>query len=411
MEKGNVKRRILFVDDEPRILKGLQRMLRKMRHEWIMAFADSGNTAMAMLAKDKFDVIVSDMRMPGMDGSQLLSNVQKKYPLIVRIVLSGHSDHKMILKSVRPAHQYLSKPCDPELLQSTISRACALRDILTHKSLKRIVSQTEFIPSLPSLYTQVMEELRSPDGSIKKVGKIIANDLAMTAKILQLANSAFFGTPSHVSDPIQAVHLLGLDTVRALVLSIGVFSKFEGTALSTLNIENIYRHSFRTGALARKIAETENGDREMVDNTFMAGMLHDLGKLVLIANFPDIYHKIFKLSHHENLPFHLAEEKIIGATHAEVGAYLLGLWGLPDAIVEGVAFHHNPEKAPSRGFTPLTAIHAANILEHHGHGAPGEEEVLKYFDPNYLNMFNLHEKIPAWNSISQQIESKVSTHN
>jgi putative nucleotidyltransferase with HDIG domain len=398
------------VDDEPRILKGLQRMLRKMRHEWIMAFAESGNEALAMLAKYKFDVIVSDMRMPGMDGSQLLSNVQEKYPLIVRIVLSGHSDHKMILKSVRPAHQYLSKPCDPELLHATIGRACALRDILTHESLKRIVSQTEFIPSLPSIYTQVVEELRSPDGSIKKVGEIIAKDLAMTAKILQLVNSAFFGTPSHVSNPGQAVQLLGLDTVKALVLSIGVFSKFDGTTPSTRIIENIYRHSIKTGTLARKIATKENGDREMVDNTFMAGMLHDLGKLVLIANFPEKYQKIFELSRHENLPFHQAELEIIGATHAEVGAYLLGLWGLPDSIVEGVAFHHNPGNCPNSFFTPLTAVYAANILENHCHGAAGEGDVLENFNADYVKKFDLHEKISAWKNISQQIELEACTN-
>lgn len=396
MRKENAIRHILFVDDEPRILKGLQRMLRKMRHEWIMEFVQSGPEALELLAKKKYDVVVSDMRMPGMDGSQLLAKVQEDYPLTVRIVLSGQSDHESIMKSVRPAHRYLSKPCDPEILQSTISRACALRDLHKQDSLKRVISQTEFIPSLPSLYKEVMNELKSPDGSIEKVGKLIASDIGMTSKILQLVNSAFFGVPCHVTNPSQAVHLLGLDTVRALVLTIGLFSEFDNITLTKLNIEVIYTHSIKTGTLAKKIAKKEALDSELVDNSFMAGMLHDLGKLVLSANFPEIYHEVYELSKQENIQFHEAENEKIGVTHAEVGAYLLGLWGLPDSIVEGVAFHHSPENSLNYKFNPLTAVYAANILEKHCRKPIASEELLNFFDTDYLKKNDLLGKIQEW---------------
>lgn len=315
MKEGSEKRRILFVDDEPKILQGLRRMLRSMRHEWEMGFAESGPEALEMLEREPFDVIVSDMRMPGMDGSQLLSQVKQCYPMIVRIVLSGHSEHEMIMKSVLTAHQYLSKPCDSKTLISTVSRSCALRDLLGQESLKQIVSQTESLPSLPSLYTEIMEELRLSNGSIQKIGKIIEKDLGMTAKILQLVNSSFFGLPRHVSDPLQAVILLGFDTVRSLVLTIELFSKFDPATLSVMHIENIYKHSLQTGAIAREIAKMENMDEELIDNVFMTGLLHDLGKLVLAANYYEPYREVYELSRHGELTFHEAEIKVLGGGH------------------------------------------------------------------------------------------------
>jgi len=219
------KKRVLFVDDEPRILDGLKRMLRHMRDEWEMSFVESGEAALKVLESARFDVVVSDMRMPGMDGAELLTRVMERYPQIVRIVLSGHADKEMILKTVRPAHQYLSKPCDPEKLRSTVARASALRGLLADELLKQLVSQMSTLPSAPSLYNEVMNELRSGEGSVQRVGEIVSKDVGMTAKILQVVNSAFFGVPRHVESPAQAVSLLGLETIKALALSAQVFSQ------------------------------------------------------------------------------------------------------------------------------------------------------------------------------------------
>jgi putative nucleotidyltransferase with HDIG domain len=401
--QGEEKQRILFVDDEPKILKGFQRMLRNMRREWEMAFAENGYQALEMLSKQFFDVVVSDMCMPGMHGTELLERIMRDHPDTVRIVLSGHSDQKMILKSTIPAHRFLSKPCDAQVLISTVHRACALRDLLKHKSLKKIVSKIGALPSLPSLYTEIIEELKSPKGSIKKAGEIVGKDLGMSAKILQLVNSSFFGLPNHISNPSQAVLFLGLDTIKALALTIGLFSKLDTSILNTLNIKNIYEHSLNTGAIAREIARTENMEMETIDNSFMAGMLHDIGKLILALNFPDAYAEALKLADQEKVPFHDAEKKVIGATHAEVGAYLLGLWGLPDTIVEAVAFHHIPGKCSLKGFCELTFVHAANYIEHHGQTAANTKNIKDKFDKAYMSQFDLHDKLPTWEKISGKI--------
>lgn len=186
---------ILFVDDEPNVLRSIRRMLHGLRQEWDMKFVESGHEALSLLAKEAFEVIITDMRMPQMDGAQLLTEVKKQYPHMVRIVLSGHTDKDMILKSVQQAHQYLSKPCDAETLKSTISRTRARRSLLSQESLKRIVSKIDVLPSLPSLYAEIINELQSSDLSIQKIGQIISKDLGMTAKVLQMVNSAFFGIP------------------------------------------------------------------------------------------------------------------------------------------------------------------------------------------------------------------------
>ena len=187
------KRRILFVDDEPMVLKGLQRSLRKMRAEWEMCFTSSSREALNILSTEPFDVIVSDLRMPEMDGAQLMDEVKRRHPQVVRIILSGQVEQETTFKSVQLAHQSLSKPCDANVLKHTLNKLFGLRNLLEDESIKRIVSQTETLPSLPAIYTKVINELQAAEPSVQKIGDIISTDLAMTAKILQVVNSAFFG--------------------------------------------------------------------------------------------------------------------------------------------------------------------------------------------------------------------------
>ncbi len=397
-------KKILFVDDQPSVLQGLRRMLHGMRGDWDTSFAESGQEALDLLDKDKFDVIVSDMRMPGMDGAQLLAEVRERYPYIVRIVLSGYSDQETVLRSVAAAHQYLSKPCDVATLKSTISRACSLRALLSNESIQRCISTLKSLPSLPSLYVRLMDELRSPSPSIAKVGEVISSDVGMTAKILQLVNSAFFGISQHVSSPTQAVNLLGFETIKSLVLSAQVFSQFEAQRLPAHLASHLWDHSLATGAYARAIARLEDSDVRTSDHAFVAGLLHDVGKLVLAVNLFDRYSKALDLSERENLPLVTAELKTLGVTHAEVGAYLLGLWGLPDPIVEAVAFHHYPAECPTECFIPLTAVHVADIIQHEVH--PDATEVVSHADLDHLGRLGLGKRFDAWRDACESVNNK-----
>ena len=282
-----MKRNILFVDDEPMLLDGLRRMLRGMRDQWEMTFAEGGGAALEILKNKPVDVVVTDMRMPGIDGVQLLSQVRVLYPQIVRIILSGTTDKDMILKSIDAVHQFLTKPCDPDTLKTTIARACALRDTLTEKSLVNVVTGIDSLPSLPDLYTEVVKEVNSPNGSLNRVGEIIAKDVGMSAKILQLVNSSFFGLPQHVATPTRAVNLLGLETVKSLILSVKIFSQFGNSDLPGYSISSLWDHCMATGSIAKAIAKEKGMAPEGPDEAFTAGLLHDVGKLVLLDKLPE----------------------------------------------------------------------------------------------------------------------------
>ena len=386
---------ILFVDDEPNILGGLERMLRTMRHEWEMSFAGSGPEALKVLDEKTIDVIISDMKMPGMDGAELFQIVSQRHPHVVRIILSGYSERETNMKSVGTAHQYLSKPCESDVLKATINRVCSLRDLLTDETLQSLVSQLPTVPSLPLLYMELVEELGREDSSARKVGEIVKQDIGMTVKILQIVNSAFFGLRRRISDSREAVELLGLDTIGSLTLGLGVISQFESHT-SGIFFADLWTHSIAVGVMANKIAAAEN--RERANDAFTAGLLHDIGKVVLAVNLPEKFNAVRDLMTQENVSITDAEKHIFGATHAEVGAYLLGLWGLPTQVVQAVAFHHVPSDLHDGDFTALTAIHVANSIQDYL-DLDDANKLEPQFDMQYLEGIGLLGKVPEWQEI------------
>lgn len=393
-QEMNIKRSILFVDDEPNVLNGLERMLRPMRHVWTMSFAESGQQALEILKDRHFDVVVSDIRMPLMNGLQLLVEVKRLYPATVRMILSGESDREMTMKAVNVSHQFLNKPCNTETLKAAISRIGDLSDLLQNDSLKAMVSRVDSLPSLSSLYIEIMRELQSSNSSIKKIGDIISRDLAMTAKILKLVNSSYFSLPRHISSPEQAVLLLGLDTIKSLVLSLQVFSQFKVKGMPENYLSQLWDHSMVTAQTSKKIATEERQDQFLIDNSFMAGLLHDSGKLVMASCFNDQYSKVIS-SVGRSPSLTEKEKETFGVTHAEAGAYLMGLWGLPYPIIEAIAFHHSPGKSMTRQFTPLTAVYIANILEHEKSGYFRDKSKFE-IDHEYISAIDFKTTYPIW---------------
>lgn len=388
--------KILFVDDEVQVLKGLRRMLATMEDEWDTEFATSGTEALHTLSEDAFDVLVTDMRMPGMDGAELLKCVSKDHPEVVRIILSGQASRESVFRAVSPMHQYLSKPCDAETLRSTVSRACALRDALQSDSLQQLVSQITTLPSLPSLYQDVVDEVQSPDGSIKRVGEIVSQDPGMTVKILQIANSSLFGLRASVFSPVQAVSLLGMEAIQSLVLSIGVFQQFNGKTLPGVSIESLFERCVAVGGCARLIAKAEKCDESVVDCAFTAGMLQDIGRLVLAMGMPEQYTVVLKQVDTQR-PLSNVEFDILGATHAFVGAYLLELWGMPQPMAETVAFHESPEDSHDVSFTALTALVAANRLSTIGTASSSTAEEESFH--RYIDKIGMSHRLPVWREI------------
>ncbi len=399
------KRRILFVDDEPLVLKGLQRTLRKMRNEWGMAFTASGREALDILSKQPVDVIVSDLKMPEMDGMQLLTEVRTQYPHVVRIILSGHLEHELTLQSVQYAHQNLSKPCDSEILKQTLAKLFALRDIMADESVKKIVSQIESLPSLPAIYNEIIEEMQSEDPSIKKVGDIISKDLSMTAKILQVVNSVFFGLSRKINSPTEAVLLLGLETIKSLVLSVKIFAEFSQKKFSWFNIDALFNHSMSVSTYTKTIIKTEKLGQDLINYSLMAGLLHDLGKLILATNLQKPYKEVLTAAKGSDRNLWDLEYEAFGTSHAEIGAYLMGLWSLETPIIEAIAFHHCPANSMSQNMGLLTAVHIGNAIDHNGQPSTNGNTDLQY-DSQYLDTLGLADRIPEWRQVCNELSER-----
>lgn len=404
-----MKKRLLFVDDEPNILQGLKRMLRSHRDKWDMAFAEGGQQALEIMQQESFDAVVSDMRMPGMDGAQLLEEISQRHPDTVRIVLSGHSGEELVMRSVGPSHQYLAKPCEPELLETTLNSAFALRDRLGDGKLRTLISGLTSLPSLPVVYNEVVQKLRSDDASVADIGEIIAGDPGLMTKIIQLVNSAYFGLARNVSSPAEAAAMLGIDTLKGLVLSIGIFSQFEQSTLDRLAPVDIWNHSLTVGKLAKSIAKSQDADKLLMEQAYMGGMLHDMGHLILAANLPDEYSQIKHQVSDENLDLLVAEERVVGATHADVGAYLLSLWGIPQAVVAAVGYHHRPAKLLEKEFSAVTAVYAAEVIVHGVSEEPGADSpAYSEFDLEYLEGLGLADRLPEWITLFTALEEDAA---
>ncbi len=389
-------KRILFVDDEPMVLTGLKRSLRPMRSEWDMVFAAGGDEALAALDRQGFDIVVTDMRMPGMDGAQLLEEVQKRSPQTLRMVLSGQSDRETILRSVNPAHQFISKPCEGEELKSRLIRAFALKDLLQNPGLRELVAKLDHLPSLPRVYLQLNEELRRAEPSMERIDELIGADMAMTAKILKLVNSAFFCLPCEISRASHAVKLLGLDTLRTLVLTAHVFEQFQSPLLAVEEMQEISDHSLAVSHSARKIARFEQADQHIQDQSFTAGLLHDAGKLILASALGEQYQQVLVHNEKAGVGLYAAEREVLGCSHAEVAAYLFGLWGLPSAIIEAVAWHHDPAGSLSVKFSPLAAVHVASA--HHDEQRSSRLQDRTPIDAAFLAAIGCGERENVWRS-------------
>lgn len=396
--------RVLFVDDEPSILSGLRRMLRPYRNDWDMSFSEGGEQALGLMDQDPFDVVVSDMRMPGMDGVELLSKVKQAHPDTIRIALSGHAEMEMLLESVQVTHQFLAKPSDAEHIRNVISQALALRQMLSNPNLRACISSIDMLPSLPSLYSQVTSIAASPDGTLKDIGKVISEDISMTAKILQIVNSAFFGLAREISSAEEATTILGLDVVRSLILSVKVFSLYDQRTCA-IDLEQLNQHCQCVGILAKTIAKQEGLPAKACDFALMAGMLHDIGKLILATSFPDQYKEVY--GNNQQTTDSQLEREAFGVSHAEIGAYLLGVWSLPNPVVEAVAYHHIPDKAVEHRFSSLTAVHVADALIYQKENN-SIAELTAGLNMDYISRFADEDKLESWQQATAELFGEVN---
>lgn len=369
---------VLFVDDDASVLEGLENRLRPWRKQWSMRFARSGEIALGLLAQRGADVVVSDMRMPGMDGAALLGEVRRRQPEAVRIMLSGQTDRDGLLRTLPVAHQFLSKPCEGERLHAVIERACALRARIAGPAVKAAVTSMGSLPVLPRLYWDLVAEIDRADASPACIAAIIQQDVAMTARLLQVVNSAFFGFARPIHGAREAVTLLGIEPVRALLLSVELFRGMSRLAQPAgLDLQRMQQHALEVSALTDSLMT----DPALRATAVAAGMLHDIGEMVLHLASPAEQQAAIHAAVQRGATPLQAERAVFACTHAEVGAYLLSIWGLPQPLVEAVAFHHAPAQLDPQHFGIAGALHVAEWRAGHAAGEMPDDDAL---DRDYL---------------------------
>ncbi len=395
-----MKRRVLFVDDDPNVLAGLRQRLRRQRDKWDMTFVEGGERAVATLAESAVDVIVSDMRMPGMDGVALLKRVQEEHPEVVRIVLSGHAEMEAAMRAVPVAHQFLSKPCEAGVIEEVVERACFLQDVVNDDTVKAVVGRIESLPTLPAVYAQLQRAMADPDVTVAKVADILEQDLALAAKVLQLVNSAFFRLARTMSRVQDAVSYLGFATIKQVVLAAEVFEERPGN--HAIDLVALQRHSLLTASIAARMFE----DKKVRDDAFVAGLLHDIGKLLLAVDLPDHMDRVVAGCRGGGASMHEVEVGLGTATHAEIGAYLLGIWGLPYPIVEAVTHHHTPSRVPSTELDLVAAIHVGDVLAHEV--APASIGGAPALDPTYVDALVGPADLERWRGHAEEAAAETA---
>jgi putative nucleotidyltransferase with HDIG domain len=392
-----MRSRILFVDDEPLMREFYAMVGSILGPEYEVFTAPGGKEGLEFLENTPVDIVVSDLVMPEMNGQEFMTAVSHDHPESMRIVISAHEDQLTVAQCLMFGHRYFSKPFDLKGLAAVLKRICHLKHQVGSEKLKRVISGLGAIPTPPRIYLHLTEALNSPYSSIDEVGEIVQQDAGLTLKLLQIANSVHFGAARRIVTPMEAVQMVGLEILRGLVLCIHAFKFYQDKNFKSLSPSELWDHSLRTAAVARKLARYENLPDTLCEEAFISGLLHDIGKLVMAANADTEYQIVMQRSRAEGVPVDRIEQEIFGATHAQVGAYLLGLWGLPEPVVNNVELHHSLDLVSNSGFCPAAAIHIAQFLDR-------SSNRISQLDTHFLKKIGVENRVSEWEKLVAETE-------
>ncbi|MCP4550257.1 MAG: HDOD domain-containing protein [bacterium] len=386
------KLKIMFVDEEPDVDSSLRSMMDSRFGDWDQTYVSGGEEALStIMTEGQFDVIVTDIRQPQKCEADLFKEIGALHPETIHIALAGAADNDMVKHSLGFANRCLMRPSTAEEINSTIIRSLKLRTLLKDEKLHKQVANIRSLPTPTDIYLELIAAIQDPDASSGNVARIIARDVGLTAKLLQILNSAFFGLPTRVTDVLHAVTLLGLETVQSIVISAGIFNSFAVKGMGAMTAESLSNHSIRVGSLARSISRDLGLPVRVREDALLAGMLHDVGKLVELTYMRDELKQILDMSRLSGLPFRQAELAVMDTGHCELGAHLLSIWGLPDPIIESVAFHHEPGGAGLIEPEALATVHIADALL--AASSEATEMVSNTLDRSFIEAIGLSEQI------------------
>jgi HD-like signal output (HDOD) protein/ActR/RegA family two-component response regulator len=349
--------RILFVDDEPMILNSMRMRLGRRRPEWDCVYVESGAEALAALTEGPVDVVVTDMRMPGMDGGTLLGIVRERYPHTFRMVLSGQMNRDAQLRALPVTHRFLVKPCLPAQLEAHISAALEMHQRLDNPALADLIGGIRQLPSSPMLYAELTRMIADPNVGVAQISRVVERDAGITARLLHVANSAFFGVRRQIRTTLEAINWLGVDLVRKLVLSCELGQLAAQADLPARLIDDLQSHAILTARIASRLVRPE-----LTGTVATAALLHNVGKLIF-ALAPAEMRARYELATAAGQTELRAQRFAFGCDYPTAGAFLLNYWGLPLDIVQAVALHCEPNAAETaEGIDAPGAVHVASNL-------------------------------------------------
>jgi HD-like signal output (HDOD) protein len=382
-----------FADPE---LPALREAVAGSNPRWECRFAADASAALAALAGSSLDVLVVNISISGGTGAELLRDVRAFSPRTLGFIVGEVADQSLVFNCVGGPHQFIRRPYEPAKLVTSIKRGLSLDSWLASDALRTLIPRLRRLPNLPSTYFNLLKEIESESATTQSLAAIIARDPVVTARLLQMVNSAAFSLAQKVTDPADAVVVLGIETIKSLVMGLQVFSQSDEARAAGLSLEILWEHSLLVAKFARQITLKQTGDTRLAGDAFTAGLLHDVGRIVIASNLPQDYAAVIASARESSRPLHEEETAMLGVNHAAIGAYLLGLWGMPVEIVEATAGHHAPGQtvfAPE--FSLLGAVHAANVFAHES-GGQTDGLCLPKLDHDYFITIQLEDQLPVW---------------
>ena len=374
---------ILFVDDELPILKSLNRLF--MDTEYEVLTAGSGEEALEILADEKVDIVITDMRMPVMDGYQLLEKIKERHPNVLRIILSGYSEKNTILAALQKnlAKLYILKPWDNDKLILLVDQIFETENILHDSNLLDLINNTDELPTLKSSYLQIMD-LIDTDADLVKIASAIERDHSVATKVLHIINSAFYDVKT--GSVKHAIAFLGLSNIRNILLATSIVDSFNMSGIYGTRLEMLWNHSF----ICSKIVNMIYGkllNKKLSESESSAGLLHNIGIVLLLKIFPEQYIEIFRRTEKEKNNLLQIEQESLHVTHQQAGGYLLKWWELPYPIVEAALYHHTPF---ATGIINHELIYAVNIAQHYA-SIIVKNQLSDTFDPSVFSALGINQ--------------------
>ena len=357
-----MKVRVLIIDKNDEIRFELQSGLKKHVDSYDFLYTDKTDGVEESLNVNEIDIVLADISLEKKEDIQLLKSIKEDFPELFIVVFTGEESKLNVNDIYRFSHQILSKPINVDKVIESFERRKRMMKYLHDGKLMGVINNITDLPTLPETYLKIEEEMASKNVSVQRISSILSHDLSFTVKILHVVNSPFFGLKYKINNVMQAVSLLGVNIIKSLVLYHHTFSISPIGPKFKNYFEQLWIHSNKVGRYAEQILyDTNQAELEMIEEAYIAGLLHDIGKVVMlnIDGYPD---KVFEYIKEHETRFSNAEYKIFGTSHSEIGAYFLSLWGLPERTAESVFTHNNPSLLDFSRFTVESAVFIANIL-------------------------------------------------